>query len=96
MAAITASPAAVPSEPPMKVEVLHRGNDRIAVELADARIDRVAEPGLAAGVLEAVGVAALVAEFQRVDAAPRANAAPRTSPSSNSAFSRAGAACACG
>ena len=54
-----------------EVEVLHADRHRHAVELAEADLDRVGEAGLGARVLETVGVAALVAEFQRVDRAGR-------------------------
>src|SRR5581483_6016041 len=50
-----------------EVEVLHRDHHRQAVELAEAELDRVIEPGLAARVLDAVGIAPLVAELERVD-----------------------------
>ena len=50
-----------------EIEILHGGHDRQAVEPAEAELDRIVQAGLGAGVLEAVGIAALVAELQRVD-----------------------------
>ena len=50
-----------------EIEILHADHDRQAVELAEAELDRVVHAGLGARVLEAVGVAPLVAEFQRID-----------------------------
>ena len=49
-----------------EAEVLRRGDDVLAVELALADEHRVIELGVAAGVLEAVGVAAAVAELERI------------------------------
>ena len=63
----SASPAAMPSEPPMKSKSCTRHHHRQAVEPAEAELDRVIGAGLAARVLEAVDVAALVAELQRID-----------------------------
>ena len=50
-----------------EIEILHRDHDRQPIELAVAELDRVVGAGLAACVLEPVGVAALVAELQRID-----------------------------
>ena len=49
-----------------EVEILDADDDRQALEPAEAELDRVVQPGLGAGVLEPVGVAALVAELQRI------------------------------
>ena len=54
-----------------EVEVLHADRHRRAFELAEADLDRVGEAGLGARVLQAIGVAALVAELQRIDRAGR-------------------------
>ena len=53
--------------PAHEVKVLDGGHDRVAVQLADAGMDRIVETGLAARVLQAIGVAALVAELQRIE-----------------------------
>ena len=50
-----------------EIEILHGDDGGEAVELAVAELDRVVQPGLAARVLEPVDIAALVAEFQRID-----------------------------
>ena len=50
-----------------EVEILHADRHRHAFELAEADLDRVGEAGLGARVLETVGVAALVAELERID-----------------------------
>ena len=50
-----------------EIEILHRDDDRQAVELAEADFHRVVQAGLGAGVLQAIGIAALVAEFQRIE-----------------------------
>ena len=79
-----------------EVEILHADRHRHAVELAEADLDRVVEAGLGARVLEAVGVAALVAEFQRID---RARRAPRCRTRSRRRTSTSAAPprpCACG
>src|ERR1700722_1195589 len=62
---ITASPAAMPSEPPMKSQSCTAIT--APVKLAEAKLHRVVQAGLAARVLEAVGIAAFVAEFQRTN-----------------------------
>ena len=49
-----------------EIEILHADHDRKAVERADPDLHGVGEAGLGAGILEAVGITALVAEFQRV------------------------------
>ena len=61
-----ASPAAMPSEPPMKAKSCT--GRRSAGPRSCRRVeDGVVQPGLGAGVLQPVGVALLVAELQRID-----------------------------
>ena len=86
---ITASPAAMPSEPPMKSKSCTPIDDRQAFELAEAELDRVVQAGLGARVLEAVDVAALVAELQRIGRDLRQRRCRPTSRSSNIDFRRA-------
>ena len=50
-----------------EVEILDRDHDRHVLDIAGAEMDRVDRPGLGAGVAETVGIAALVAEFERID-----------------------------
>ena len=50
-----------------EVEILHGDHHRQAVEPAIAELDGVVGAGLAARILETVGVAALVAELQRIE-----------------------------
>ena len=50
-----------------EIEILHADHDRQPVELAEAELDGVVGAGLGARVLEAVGVAALVAELERIE-----------------------------
>ena len=79
-----------------EIEILHRDHHRQAVELAVAELDRVGGAGLGARVLEAVGVAALVAELERIDRrrrAPRCRTRSRCRRSTSGARSRS---CACG
>ena len=49
-----------------EIEILHRDDDAGAFELAVADLDGVVQAGLGARILEAVGIFALVAEFQRI------------------------------
>ena len=49
-----------------EIEILHRDGDRVAESLPVATSHRVVHAGLGAALLEAVGVALLVAEFQRI------------------------------
>ena len=51
-----------------EIEILHGDDDAGAFELAVADLDRVVQPGPGARILDAVGVALLVAEFQRIGA----------------------------
>ena len=88
---ITASPAAMPSEPPMKSKSCTPISHRQAFELADAELHRVVQAGLGARVLQPVGVAALVAELERIDRHLRHGDVVARSPPSNIDFSRAGA-----
>ena len=74
-----------------EVEILHRDDDGNAVELAEAELDRILQAGLGARILEAVDVAALVAELQRIDRRPRAARCSNQVSSSNSDLSRAAA-----
>ena len=50
-----------------EIEILHADRDRQSFERADADLHRILEAGLGARVLEAVDIAALVAEPQRID-----------------------------
>ena len=50
-----------------EIEILHADHDGKTVELAVTELHRVIEAGLAARILEPVDIAALVAEFQRID-----------------------------
>src|SRR5205814_1355284 len=50
-----------------EVEVLHANHDRNAVKRATTKLHRVEVRGFCAGVFQAVGIAALVAEFQRIE-----------------------------
>ncbi len=61
-----ASPAAMPSEPPMKSKSCTAIDHRQTVEPAVAELHRVIEAGLAARVLEPIDVAPLIAEAQRI------------------------------
>ena len=61
-----ASPAAMPSEPPMKAKsctAMTIGSRRAC----RAGEDRILGAGLLLGLLEAVGIAALVAELERIE-----------------------------
>src|ERR1700731_107495 len=49
-----------------EVETLHGGYDRQPLEFAEPDLDGVVEPGLGARVLEALGVAPLIAELERI------------------------------
>src|SRR6266446_4800898 len=49
-----------------EVEILHADDNRKAVELTEPELDRVLLPRLGAGVPQSVGIAPLIAEFQRV------------------------------
>ena len=49
-----------------EVEILHRDHHRGAFELTVADLDRVIQPGAGARVLDTVGVAAFIPEFQRI------------------------------
>ena len=50
-----------------EIEILHRDGDRVAEQLAGRDQHGVVHAGLGARFLEAVGVALLVAEFQRIE-----------------------------
>jgi hypothetical protein len=50
-----------------EIEILHRGRHRQAVEHAVSDFHRVGQIGFGARILEAIGIAALVAKFQRID-----------------------------
>ena len=50
-----------------EIEILHGNNRGKIIELAVAELDRIVEAGLAARILEPIDVAAVVAEFQRID-----------------------------
>ncbi len=52
--------------PAHEIEILHRRRNRQTVELAEADLHRVCETGLVARILETVGIATLVAEFERI------------------------------
>ena len=60
-----ASPAAMPSEPPMKSKSCTR-DDAGALQLAVADLDGVVQPGLGARVLDAVDILALIAKLERI------------------------------
>ena len=62
-----ASPAAMPSDPPMKSKSCTAITVAETVELAVAEFHRIGGPGLAARILQAVNIAAFVAKPQRVD-----------------------------
>src|ERR1019366_9747299 len=49
-----------------EIEILYRDHDGGALELAVAYLDGVVQSGPGAGILDAVGISALVAEFQGV------------------------------
>ena len=49
-----------------EIEILHRDDDRSALELAVADLDGVVQPGAGARILDAVGIFPLVAEFQGI------------------------------
>ena len=74
-----------------EIEILHADGHRQAVEAADAELDRVLQAGLGARVLQAVGIAALVAELERIERHLRHARCRSNSPPSNIGFSRAGA-----
>ena len=59
-----------------EVEILRGGHDPLAFEPPRAGKHGIGQAGLAAGVFQPVGVAALVAELERIERAPRA--APRS------------------
>ena len=50
-----------------EIEILHADDHRQTFELAEPELDGVPGSGLAARVLEAIGVAALVTKFQRIE-----------------------------
>ena len=50
-----------------EIEILHADGHHLAFEPADAELHRVLQAGLGARVLQAVGVAALVAELERIE-----------------------------
>ncbi len=50
-----------------EIEILHGGDDPLAFEPAGSGKHRIGKAGLAARVLQPVGVAALVAELERID-----------------------------
>ena len=64
---ITASPAAMPSEPPMKSKSCTAIVTIWPSSRADAELHRVLQSGLGARILEAVGITALVAKLERID-----------------------------
>ena len=87
----TASPAAMPSEPPMKLKSCTAAVTGRPSSVPAPDEHSVVQTGLGLGVFQPVGVAALVAEFQRIDGHVR-QAIVSYSPSSNSEARRAGAA----
>ncbi len=50
-----------------EIEILHADDHQQAFEPADAELHRVVQAGLGARILQAVGIAALVAELERID-----------------------------
>ena len=62
-----ASPAAMPSEPPMKSKSWTAETTGHALDRTGADENGIVQPGLGAGIAEAIGVAALVAEFERIE-----------------------------
>ena len=50
-----------------EIEILHADGHHQAFEAADAELHRVLQSGLGARVLQAVGIAALVAELERIE-----------------------------
>ncbi len=67
MPVMTASPAAMPSDPPMKRKSCAAATISAAVEPPFADQHGVVELGIRLGVLQPVDVAPAVAELQRVD-----------------------------
>ena len=49
-----------------KVEILHGGNNSLAIEIASAGKHGINHAGLAASVFQPVGIAALVTELERI------------------------------
>ena len=74
-----------------EIEILHADRHRQAVELAEAELDRVVEAGLGARVFQPVGVAALVAELERIERHFRHADVEPGARRRTSSFSRAGA-----
>ncbi len=74
-----------------EVEILHGHGDVAAVELAGGDEHRILGAGLGAAFLEAVGIALLVAELQRVLRHAGAAAPDRNLPSSKNVCSRSAA-----
>ena len=64
---MTASPAAMPSEPPMKSKSCTPTTTGRLFDLAGRDPHRVLHAGLGARILEAVGVTALVTELERIE-----------------------------
>ena len=83
MAVMMASPAAMPSEPPMKPmswTAITMGRSSIVPK---ARLDGIFTAGLLARFLQAVGIFALVAELERIGGHLRARRCFSKSPPSN-------------
>ena len=91
MPVITASPAAMPSEPAMKRKSCAAATTSWPSSRAFGDEHRVVELGVGAGVLEAVGVAAAVAELQRIVRRRRARRHGSYSPPSKRCARRCGA-----
>src|ERR1700748_3368658 len=67
MPLICARPPRHPERPAHELEILHADHDRLPFEAPETELDRIVESGLGARIFDAIGVAALVAEFQRID-----------------------------
>ena len=91
MPVMTASPAAMPSEPAMKRKSCAAATTSWPSSLPSADEHGVLELGVRLGGLETIGVAPAVAEFQGVVRRPRGTGTVSYSPLSKSA---AGAVCA--
>ena len=50
-----------------EIEILHADHRGKPIEPAEAEFHRVVQPGLAARIFQPIDIAALVAEFQRID-----------------------------